>query len=1096
LTILFDEIFNEKVILTGLLQLANLLPQNEKTKKKSAMSDSLRKNAEELLEKRASVKMYDLAVPRSEADTLRLVAELEIYQIELEMQNDELHNAVEKSEKAVEHYDFAPIGLVTIGQYGSILELNLSAAQTLGKDRSVLIKRNFGLFVTTSTRDVYNNFFQKALASNVKQTCEVQLISQNNSIVFVLLTGIASDNGSKCLVTATDISERKQLEFDLILVKEKAERNESDLIKVQELTLVGSWYLDLATNEVTWSQELYKMYGFDPALPIPPYPEHQKHFTSESWETLSAAIAKTAESGTPYELELETVREDETNGWMWVSGETVTGKNKEIVGLWGAAQDITERKQLELDLVEEREKLEEFFSLSPSLMVITNPQGELFKINKSCKAILGYTEKQLQKLGLWNLVHPDDVDGTNDEIDRQLRGSRMLKFANRYRHKNGSYRTLEWQATLKTNGFTYAYANDVTERNEGVAALRKVREDQYKMLFDSMTEMVQIIALIYDKKGQPIDFYIREINESFATFLGKTKRQLIGKKASSIIGIIEESWLTAFAAVDKTGAASSFENYSAEFDRYFYVNAWKVDEDKVGLSFTDITEKKRGEQQKYESTLRLEKIQNDLKEAQKLAKIGSWLFDPSTEKLEWSEEMFNIWGFDSAKGNPDYDAINKRIHPNDIELYSTAVTRSINLGDACDIEYRICIPKSKEKVVRTVVKAVLGDTGAVVMLKGSDQDITSQKLFQDAQVKDRRLKAIGEMSSSIAHDFNNSLQEMMGNLEIVKLQSNLSESSAERLNNIGTIIGDVAGRVSALQKFGDTEHGDKNSSLLDFNALIAEVLSQSRPLWKDGVEKNGLRIDVKTDFEDVPKINCNSGELKSAIYNLIKNSVEAMPEGGDIAIKTGIKPEGVFAIFTDTGIGMDEEAKLKIFEPFYSTKGFELGRGLGMSGVYSIVKKYRGDIAIKASELGKGTSIEIVFPISQEDEGNVRLEDDPAAKASLRVLWVDDDLIITKSAGILVEAIGHKCNLVNSGKEALAHLNDNTCDVVFTDIGMPEMNGKELADAIRTKHGKAIKIVAVTGWELEEKVKVEYGIDFVLQKPFTLRGLKNIFEEL
>ena len=218
-----------------------------------------------------------------------------------------------------------------------------------------------------------------------------------------------------------------------------------------------------------------------------------------------------------------------------------------------------------------------------------------------------------------------------------------------------------------------------------------------------------------------------------------------------------------------------------------------------------------------------------------------------------------------------------------------------------------------------------------------------------------------------------------------------------------------------------------------------------------------------------------------------------MPEGGDLIIKTGQKSGGVYATFTDTGMGMDEETKLKVFDPFYSTKGFELGRGLGMSGVYSIVKKYSGDIVVTSSELNKGTTIEIIFPISHEDESKVLSKNEPTGKESLSVLWVDDDFIISKSSRLLVESIGHKCNTLGNGKSALEYLNSNPCDIVFTDIGMPEMNGWQLAEAIRKKFGDKIKIVAVTGWDIEEKVKEEHSIDFVLQKPFDLEELKKIF---
>ena len=114
-------------------------------------------------------------------------------------------------------------------------------------------------------------------------------------------------------------------------------------------------------------------------------------------------------------------------------------------------------------------------------------------------------------------------------------------------------------------------------------------------------------------------------------------------------------------------------------------------------------------------------------------------------------------------------------------------------------------------------------------------------------------------------------------------------------------------------------------------------------------------------------------------------------------------------------------------------------------------------------------------------------------KTSLNVLWVDDNFIISESANILVEFIGHKCDNVMSGHDALKHLNKKIYDVVFTDIGMPEMNGWELADAIREKFGDSIKIIAVTGWNIEDTIRKKHGINLVLQKPFTLEQLKETF---
>ncbi|PQJ82159.1 hybrid sensor histidine kinase/response regulator [Polaribacter glomeratus] len=512
----------------------------------------------------------------------------------------------------------------------------------------------------------------------------------------------------------------------------------------------------------------------------------------------------------------------------------------------------------------------------------------------------------------------------------------------------------------------------------------------------------------------------------------------------------------------------------------------------IVISFIDITEQVEVEEEKLLAILQLKDSDTKLKEAQKLAQVGSWFLDLSNDKRVWSEETFRIWGFDSKKDAPEYDALYKRVHIDDQELFSSSFIKIIKAGTPYDIECRICLPNGEEKSIKAICTPELDDYGKVISLTGTIQDITLQKQLEKAQVKHERLKAMGQMSSSIAHDFNNSLQQMTGNLEIIKFQKGFSNTTIERLNNIEDIIDDVADRVSALQKLGDTENENKNVQLIDFNTLIEEGLNQSRPLWKDDMEKKGLSVTITTDFENIPRFLGNRGELKSVFFNLIKNSIEAMPKGGAIVIKTFTKEKRVYATFTDTGIGMDEETKIKVFEPFFTTKGFELGRGLGMSGVYNTIKKYNGDITITSSGISKGTTFEIVFPVSNEKEATELETTKQKDKTSFNVLWVDDDTSITEDVSDLMELMGHNCDIANNGKNALAYLDKNDCDIVFTDIGMVGMNGWELIAAIRKDFGNEIKIVTVSGWSIDAKTKEEHTIDFVLQKPYTVEKLEKL----
>lgn len=181
-------------------------------------------------------------------------------------------------------------------------------------------------------------------------------------------------------VVFNDITKSKQYEKELV-------RSEKELKRAQEITHIGSWSLNLATNEVIWSEELYKMYGFDPTLPPPPYTEHMKLFTSESWELLSASLARTSTTGIPYELELRTIKHDGSNGWMWVRGESEKDEDGNIISLWGAAQDITERKRIEEQLSKAKERAEESDRLKSAFLA--NMSHE---IRTPMNGILGFAD--------------------------------------------------------------------------------------------------------------------------------------------------------------------------------------------------------------------------------------------------------------------------------------------------------------------------------------------------------------------------------------------------------------------------------------------------------------------------------------------------------------------------------------------------------------------------------------------------------------------------------------------------------------------------------------------------------------------------------
>jgi two-component system CheB/CheR fusion protein len=271
---------------------------------------------------------------------------------------------------------------------------------------------------------VWNN----AVLKKIPYETEYRMLRHDGVYRHLLARGFPVFNEDKSILewvgTCIDITERK-------IDEEKLIRSESERKRAQQITHVGSWYLDIATSEVVWTEELYNMYGFDPSLPPPPYTEHQKLFTPESWELLSSSLANTRNTGIPYELELKTLRIDGSNGWMWVHGEAVKNNDGKITGLWGAAQDITERKLVDSAL-----------EMGGMSWWEWDVETNTVKTGEAKHAMLGYTKDEISNgyQGYTSLIHPDDYPKAMKAMMDHLEGkAQYYAVKYRIRHKNGNY---------------------------------------------------------------------------------------------------------------------------------------------------------------------------------------------------------------------------------------------------------------------------------------------------------------------------------------------------------------------------------------------------------------------------------------------------------------------------------------------------------------------------------------------------------------------------------------------------------------------------------------------------------------------------------
>lgn len=396
-----------------------------------------------------------------------------------------------------------------------------------------------------------------------------------------------------------------------------------------------------------------------------------------------------------------------------------------------------------------------------------------------------------------------------------------------------------------------------------------------------------------------------------------------------------------------------------------------------------------------------------------------------------------------------------------------------------------------------IIKGFEEDFSRVLL---SIKDITARKQSEIAVQESKRLGAIGEMATSVAHDFNNSLQAIFGNLEIALMQNDITENIKEYLLSMKKAALDASTRVQLLQRFGGKKKNRSTYTFTNLNNLVNDVIIQTRPMWKDKMEKEGKVVSIKTDFKDNFQVSGNSSELRTVLYNIIKNSLESMVDGGEILISTHKTSNWLELEIKDSGAGMDEKTKSRIFQPFYSTKGYELGRGLGMSASYSIIKEHGGEIFVKESVLGKGTTIVIRFPFVSQDAfvNSEKMVDIKVPDRKMKILWVDDEAMIRDISRKFVEILGHIPIIAENGAEALNLLKTEKPDLVITDIGMPDMNGWQLTESIRKLYKDRLPIAVVTGWgtEYEEDEIKEKGADFIIGKPLKLEDFKDLLQKI
>lgn len=417
---------------------------------------------------------------------------------------------------------------------------------------------------------------------------------------------------------------------------------------------------------------------------------------------------------------------------------------------------------------------------------------------------------------------------------------------------------------------------------------------------------------------------------------------------------------------------------------------------------------------------------------------------------------------------------------------------------------------------------------------------------QNQLIQAEKMRALGELAGGMAHDFNNSLCGVLGFLELALANKGVAPAIASYLEMARTCTLDAAQTVRRVQDFARWQRHELSIQRLDFNELVRQTLELTRHKWENLTHARGAPIAVQVETEATEWVSGSPAELREVLTNLVFNAVDAMPQGGQLRVRTWNTASDLYLSVRDTGVGMNDSTRQRLFEPFFTTKG-ERGNGLGLSVTFGIIQRYGGEITVE-SEPGRGSTFLVRLPLkvgdkdgmdaaetaaavgtkveaarapSSEDRTAIRsrriaasLKEIPAVQERsrssvsvekacsssspaspqrpLRILVIEDEQSIRTFLTRALTRLGHHPQTTANAQEGLAAFSTERFDLVLTDLGLPGMSGEEVARIIARK-SPATPVILLTGWsnQLKDEAQPVAGVAHILGKPVTLSTLSS-----
>ncbi len=717
-------------------------------------------------------------------------------------------------------------------------------------------------------------------------------------------------------------------------------------------------------------------------------------------------------------------------------------------------------------------------------------------VNKAAADFLGVPKAVLEDRSVYEVLSPEVAEAwvaTNQEVFRTKKQTRTEEW---WKNASGEMRLLAVTKTPKLDDrgnvqFVVCSAEDITDQKRAEDALRETKA-RFEALVEALPDMIYF-------KGVDRRYWI--VNRAFEEVTCRDRVEIVGRTAEEALPAdLASQSRGSDEQVIRTGqVATAEQRFTNDHGETIVLDTVKfpvVDHQGqvigVGGTSRDITTRKGVEQAILRAKEQWERT-----------------FDAVPDLIAILDEHHRIVRLNRAMvtklGTTFQEAVGKHcyelVHLTALPPHSCPLVRLMQDGQEHTVEVFEPRLGGTFLITASPIRDAAGKlTGCVHIAR----DVTERKKAEKLLIQTERLKALADLAGGASHNFNNLLQIIMGNADLALTNLQLGDVS-EIETDLEAILASChfgAETVKRLQDFARSRRETKveGATIFDLSDLVEQAVEMSKPWWKSGPEKEGIKIRLDQRLKSKCLVTGRKSELFEVVVNLIKNAVEALPKGGNIVIETLPQDDDVFLRVRDNGVGIPEEKIRKVFEPFFTTKGSQ-GTGMGLASSFGIVRGHGGEMSVQ-SQQGRGTVFTVRLLRTMAHSNDTA---PPAIECVLnwRVLVIDDHWPIVELLRQGLTGYGPTVLSALSGSEGIKTFQAESVDLVVCDLGMPGMSGWEVGKRIKEicedRGMLKTPFILLTGWGdrgQEDDRRIESGVDAVVEKPADVRKLIEVARQL